>query len=728
MNPHQCLSRLFKAAPIAIAVTQFLAVSAWAQSATQLNTIEIRADSDATSYSVPNATTATKTDTPIMETPLSIQIVPQQVIQDQKATTLDQVLRNVSGVKSDAFATGEIINLRGFVSYTTFRNGFRLDDPNGAGIANLSNVDSVEVLKGPAAILYGRVEPGGVVNLVTKQPKATPGYSISQSVGSYREYVTDFDATGPLNEDSTVLYRLIATSGAAGSWRHGPSSQDQLTTDKTFIAPTLQWKISPQTQITLEAEYNHSNLNYDTGNMNPFVNNSIVSLPRDQALITGPARQETNFIGLSWSHQFNDIWSVKHQTYHHRLDADLSGYLGVNYANWPNIFTQAGSTWTVERGLFPITAYQETTATILDLTGHFDSSGLKHTLLLGADYYQLKSQFTSQHSGTFVTTDAFNPGPVSGLVIDPTMDSVGNSTTDNYGVYLQDQIKLPHGVQVLGGLRYQNVHRTGGTLSGGTGGTFTPDLDQNDHALTPRLGLLWQARDGLSFYGNYAENFGANTGRDFAGDPLKPESATQYEIGTKAELLDGKVNTSLALFNLTKKNVLTADLANDPSGALGYKTTTGEIRSQGVEFDIQGELVPGWNAIATYTYTDIVITKSNNGDEGLRVANVPRNMASFSTTYKLRQESLQGWKVGGGVFWRDAAPDATNALFAPERTVVNALASYELKKGKYKSTFQLNIENVFDQSYYTDVVTYANLAQFRASTPRTATASFKVEF
>ncbi len=694
-----------------------------AEKTTELSRIEIIGAAPASDYAVSKASTGTKTDTPLLETPLSIQVIPQQVLQDQNATTLDQVLRNVSGVKSDAFATGEIINLRGFTNYATFRNGLRLDDPTGAGIANLSNVDSVEVLKGPAAILYGRVEPGGIVNLVTKQPKATSGYTIAQSVGSYDHYVTDLDATGPLNEDKNVLYRFIATYDKAGSWRYGPSTQDQLGTEKIFIAPTLQWKVSPQTQVTLEAEYNHSNLNYDTGNLNPYVNNQIVFLPRNQSLITGTAKQDTTLVGLTWSHKLTDDWSIKHQTFYNRLDTDLGNYLTLNYANWPNIFTQVGSHWTTERGLYPITSYQETVATILDLTGHFETAGLKHTLLLGADYYRLKSQFGGKHSSTFVTTDAVNPGPVTGLAADPTLEMAFPSTTDNYGVHLQDQIKLPYGVQILGGLRYQKVHRTGGTQSGGAGGTYTPDAVQDDHAVTPRLGLLWQARDWLSLYGNYAENFGANTGRDFAGDPLKPESAQQYEVGAKAELLGGKLTTSLALFKLTKQNVATADPLNP-----GFNIAIGEVRSQGVEFDIQGELVPGWNAIATYTYTDAVITKSNNGDEGLRKANVPRNLASISTTYKLPQESLHGWKIGCGVFWRGAALDGTNTLITPGRTVVDAMAAYEFKTGQYKTTFQLNIDNVFDRRYYTDALFYANLAQFRAGAPRTATASVKLEF
>ena len=169
---------------------------------TEMSPIQVRGTSQEQSYTVPVASTGTKTDTPIMETPLNIQVVPQQVLQDQNATTLEQALKNVSGVKSSSnYGLQEYIYLRGFLTTTTFRNGFRIDDSLGNGLRSMTNVDSVEVLKGPAAFLYGRVEPGGVVNLVTKQPQATPYYSLEQQVGSWDHYLTNLDATGPVNQD-----------------------------------------------------------------------------------------------------------------------------------------------------------------------------------------------------------------------------------------------------------------------------------------------------------------------------------------------------------------------------------------------------------------------------------------------------------------------------------------------------------------------------------------------
>ncbi|MGC2165228.1 MAG: TonB-dependent receptor, partial [Gallionella sp.] len=301
-----------------------------------------------------------------------------------------------------------------------------------------------------------------------------------------------------------------------------------------------------------------------------------------------------------------------------------------------------------------------------------------------------------------------------------------NSTTDSSGVYIQDQIKLPGNVQVLGGLRYQKVSNTSSN-SDATGLT-TPSAPQSDSATTPRVGILWQARDWLSVYGNYAENFGANTGRDWQGNTMKPESAQQKEVGVKSEFLGGKLRTGLAYFDLTKQNVLTADKINDPTGALGYQVAIGEVRSKGTELDIQGEIQPGWNIIAIYAHTEIRITKSNNGDVGLRKDNVPKDMASLWTTYEFKQESLRGWKIGGGPTWRSSSTDSTNTIDTPGFTLVDAMAAYEFKAGKKKVTAQLNINNLFNKSYYTDAWVAGNVVVLYFGTPRSATASVKVEF
>jgi iron complex outermembrane recepter protein len=202
-------------------------------------------------YVLPNATSGTKTDTPIMETPLNVQVISKQVLKDQQVVDLNQALKNVSGVTMTKAASGAFVDklfLRGFATNTLFRNGFRMDDAN-SNIGNgqqFANVESIEVLKGPAAILYGRVEPGGMVNIITKQPLATPYYALNQQFGSYSLFRTTVDATGPLTKDDTLLYRFNA------SFQNNNSFRDLVANEDVFLAPVLKWNISPRTQVTVE--------------------------------------------------------------------------------------------------------------------------------------------------------------------------------------------------------------------------------------------------------------------------------------------------------------------------------------------------------------------------------------------------------------------------------------------------------------------------------------------
>ncbi|MEI7432379.1 MAG: TonB-dependent siderophore receptor, partial [Betaproteobacteria bacterium] len=640
-----------------------------------------------------------------METPLAIQVVPQQVLQDQQVLTLDQALVNVSGVRSvnNPYQTkgGQVFYLRGFFARSALRNGAWLSDEDGyggLGSQTMSNVERVEVMKGPAAILYGRVEPGGIVNIVTKKPKDTPYYSLEQMAGSWDHYVTNAEATGPLNEDKTLLFRVNASYDTQGSW------QDAVNSQNTFIAPTLQWKISPQTQVTLEAEYSH---NPTAENMLyvPFdsATGQHVPVSRTQNVQHFTTISDKSLLELNWSHEFNDDWKISQRIAHNQAKYTVDGY----YANW-FVTTHLGDAWTADMIRLGVDNQTTTDAIELNLLGHFDTAGFKHNLLLGADYHSFNNeqmQRASNLAGPVFTQNLLAPTTPSGLTFDSTAYySSGFKDTHN-GVYVQDQIKLPHGIDILAGLRWQKMQlgrdgraQVGTGLGGDDSISSTPESDFE--AVTPRIGLVWQAREGLSFYANYAENFGPNTGKDYLGATLKPQSAKQYEIGEKTELFGGKLTSSLALFELTKTDMGAPDLIHDPAGLFGYQVTVGEIRSRGVEFDIQGEVQTGWNVIASYTYTDIVVSKTTAGSgyvEGNRMPNVPRNMINLFTTYELKGERLHGWKIGGGVTAYDSATDQANTFETPGYAVANAMASYEMKAGGKKTTLQLNINNLFDK-------------------------------
>ena len=676
-------------------------------------------------YVLPNATAGTKTDTPIMETPLNVQVISKQVMKDQQVITLADSLKNVSGVTLNSssigqgWATGanQSIVVRGFASDTYLRNGFRLQQ--GADTREMANVESVEVLKGSAAILYGLVEPGGMVNVVTKQPQATSYYAVNQQFGSYDMYRTTADATGPIVGNKDVLYRVNMSYQNSGSFR------DFVNNEKFYIAPIVKWNISPRTQVTGELEYGHDNLGLDNLAV-PLLNNQFMYTPINRNYgAPVPKKLDTIFGSANWSHQFNDDWSIKHSASvnHSNSSAFGTSVLAPLLATY---FVAGAPADQMALGLYQYTATNNTYATNMDLTGHFDTAWFKHTLLLGGDYYRMDNASSSGSSlYNMAGNSILNPTPCAtitcGLAINPTSPyaiPAMDSQTDQYGLYLQDQIKLPYDVHVTGGFRYQNIHQANGWI--GSNGVSHPSPSLSADAVTPRVGLLWQPQKWLSLYSNYTESFGANQGNVYVNNTTMkaaaPTSSQQWEVGFKNEFFGGRLRSTFAYYDLTKQNVASGDPDPTHCGG-GCVRLIGGVRSRGPEFDIQGEILPGWNAIANYANTDITVTKASVGDYpavGSRYWGVPRNTASLWNTYDFQQDPLKGFKVGGGVTLRDGTlaqsigRDNTAPTTAGYATV-DLLAAYSLKLGnKSKVSVQFNINNLLDKLYYTSAATYSS--------------------
>ncbi len=318
---------------------------------------------------------------------------------------------------------------------------------------------------------------------------------------------------------------------------------------------------------------------------------------------------------------------------------------------------------------------------------------------------------------------------------------------------------MPYDVHVTGGIRYQNYHQNNiSTVLGSPASGF----GQSQDAVTPRVGILWHPQRWVSLYANYAESFGANNGLVYAGPGqakgIAATSASQYEGGLKTEFFDGRLRGTLAYFDLTKTNIATADTGLDPSthllhdcgsGPGSCSLAIGAVRSRGPELDIQGELLPGWNAIATYTNIDINVIKTNANNDSLNGINVgdrmflvPRNTASFWTTYELLDTDYKGLKFGGGVTVRDGqmtngGADASFALLPPAKipgyATVGLMTAYSHAYGKSKVSIQLNINNLLDQRYYTSQSILGNNPNEYGTTvnygaPRTFIGSIRVEF
>ncbi len=745
--------------PIAAAVLAAFSAIAYAQQATidatkTLPTITITGEAEQ-GYAASQASTGTKTDTPLMETPVNIQVVTQQVLQDQKATSLDTVLNNVSGVLSyEQGGSIESVIVRGFdTGQTIFFDGFRIYDHFGNGLQNLTNIDRIEVMKGPAATLYGEAQPGGIVNLVSKQPLATPYHSLEQSIGSWNHSITTFDTTGPLNADKSLLYRLDGSYDKSDSWRDGIWNRS------TFIAPSLKWIISPQTQASIKVAYTHNPQASDNGQIVPLVNNQIVPVPRTvnfyDPAYTGQTNDITS-IQFDWSHKFNDDWLIKNRWLNY--SAKTSGVFVNGSFLPPGTAGNIGDGWNVQLG-YPQwgsgaaakqVSDEKNQATEFDLIGHFDTAGLKHTLLLGADYAVHTEPGTvtgGASTNTFVVPVSYTVA--TPLYLDPENLYSWDTRSVDWGLYAQDQVKLPHNIDLLVGLRYQNWKQTGWSRSYGatnvaSGSDFYSVSDPyQSSATTPRLGLVWEAENWLSLYGQYSDNYFPNTGFDYQHKTLKATGAKNKEVGAKTEFSDGKLTSTLAYFDLTKTNVPSADLVHfdTDTNAYDFQATIGEVNSKGLEWDLQGRITPNWNVIITYAHTDAKVTVDTNSlsttgiasTVGNRMQNVPYNMGSFWNTYDFHEGALEGWTLGGGIVARGSSVDGSNAVNTPGYVVANVMARYVTKWNASKLTAQLNINNLFNIDYFaSSSYDYAckgcSYAGVTYGTPRSAMATVKLEY
>lgn len=680
-------------------------------------------------YSVTNTTTATKTDTPIIRTPVNIQVIPQQILKDQQVVRLEQALQNVSGVGVvQNGGDGDAFSVRGFAVNNYYRNGvLRVTGNSPIGPREVSNVERIEVLKGPASILYGRIEPGGLINVVTKQPWSTPYTAISQQFGSFDYYRTSIDTTGPVTGDGKLLYRLGFAYEDAGSF------VDFVNSDHVLFAPTLQWNISDRTQATFNFEY-YSADDVQGGNTsvvagprnpdNPLVNRPL-ALPRNRFLGEPGDGFSSHYVDLGYtiSHQFNDNWRIKHnfnanlntlerQQTTFPLNLDFGAFYPEPLANCD----PANGSCQIPRGLTTGSGFQDAYYTSLDLTGHVDTFNLKHTLLFGTDYYHLT--FGSIGSSPLVSAiDAFNP--VYGqrkIVFDDAQRNIQTTTSWN-GVYFQDQVQFPHDVFFLAGFRYDNAR-----VDRDRSNNPNQSLGEIEAAgqVKPRFGLLWQPVSELSLYSNYVENFGVGqTNND--GTTLPPQTAQQWEVGAKTELFDGRLSASLAWFNLTRQNVATTSLA-DPNVLVAI----GEARNQGLEFDFSGEILPGWKWIGSYAYIDSEITRDNDGNQGNRLFNVPEHSGSLWNTYEFLDGFLRGFKFGGGIVAKSQRQSGIeNDTQLPGYAILNLVAAYQWKVGKYAVKTQLNIDNLLDKYYFAGS---QNRDFNLVGTPRTFLGSVSVNF
>jgi len=669
-------------------------------------------------YNITNAVTATKTDTPLMQTPVSVKVVPQQVMKDQQVITVDQALRNVSGAVAGAGGTGTFF-LRGFGSSNIYRDGF-LNQSQWSHTEDLTNVERVEVLKGPGSILYGRSEPGGLVNFVTKQPLDTPYYSLQQQFGSFDHYRTNIDVGGPLTENKDLTYRFNF------GYQTNNTFQEFGGNERIFVAPSVRWKISDKTTSTLKVEY--SDIKETGDGTVPLMGDRPAPIPRSRNLGDPWNLQEDEYVmvSLNTEHALNDSWKLQHRFNYSNYNYTLTGFNPDG--DWAPIDPLIGD---ISRSFFAQNIdgndYQHNFFTAVEVTGKFETGFAKHTLLMGGDYYHSDNRYTNAGFGAnpnqYDISNIYLPTHQAGSPIINAADvTTTNSTLPWFGLYMQDQIELPYNVHLLVGFRYDNAE-----INSIATGEYATDLTQS-HAdkLSPRAGMLWQPIPELSVYGSYTENFGASNTVS-RGIPLPPQTATQWEAGIKSELFDGRFTGTIAYFDLKKQNTPVA------VDALTTKAV-GEAQSKGMELDITGEILAGWNIIGAYAYTPFAKTIDNGVDadgsassqNGKRLNNAPKHSGSLWTTYEFQQSVLQGLKLGAGmqaVGQREIGYNETAQ--APGYVIANLMVSKLWTLGATRLTTQVNVDNLFDKTYTSSIYSYGPT---NYGTPVTVMGSIKLEY
>lgn len=644
-------------------------------------------------YAVTQTSTATKTDTPIMQTPASVQVIPEVVIKDQQAFRLQDVVKNVSGVQPWHGYGGEIQSfiVRGFLqSSLNYRNGIRIP----ATKFDLANVERVEVLKGASAMLYGFSDPGGMISTVTKQPESEPYYSVEQRFGSYNFFRTEVNATGPLSREHGLNYRIDLSYLDTDSFRQFISH------DRIFLAPSLSWQVTPDTRMTLSYEYLDENNSYDWGI--PAFGNRLAKIPLSRTFAQpGLQNQQVNhLIDFRIDHRYND-----------NIRFNAGTVAARNLKNWQSIYTgrvvekldpqnpdrKLGDAdrfyWFSPEKVGTLTAWVNG---IFD----FETYGVKHKVLLGGEYHvtELDYQGANDKADT-INIFTFDPRQ-SNLPIDQIrnlpMDTFFVSTrSTSQAIYLQNQMTFWEKLHILGGFRYDWVERSQ-NLS-----WWAPDaIDaRNDGFISPRVGILYEPTSWLSLFGSFSESFGPAFAYDTGGPRLyKFDSATQFEGGLKTQFFNGALIANLVYFDLEKTQLVT-----DPTSENIRLSVPLRGKSKGVEFDIQGQIYKGLSMIGTYAYTDTktVADPSVPENTGNRLPYAPVHQGSIWLKYDFDYEWLKGFSLGAGVFAAGRRyGDAANSYFDDTYARVDLMAAYRKRLGRTMMTAQLNINNVNDAEYF----------------------------
>jgi iron complex outermembrane receptor protein len=609
----------------------------------------------------------------VMDIPQAVQIIDSTVIADQQINRLTDVIRNVNGIAlgENRGSTNETFNARGYSlgANNVFKNGARTSL---GGSLEASTLESVEVLKGSAALLYGGVTGGAVVNLVTKKPKFNWGGEVSMRAGSYNFYKPIVDVYGPISKN--IAFRVIGTTENSDSFR------DVVKTSRVYVNPSLLFKLGQRTDLLLQGDYLKSNYTPDFG-IGTVFGGQIPDIGRNAFLNVSWAYNHTKTATAQANliHRFNNVWKLNvigaYQSY-------FRNYFG---AERPQGATTNGVTSSISPRALTRSQNQEYTYNQqLNLTGGAQTGFIKHTFLFGADADQSRTTSYGFKYGTAAnapttanaaTVNILDPSTYATSLDIPFTRIYQNTFTPIYrmGAFAQDLIELTDKFKVLAGVRYtwQKQPRA----STFNEDTQTTTLASNgigkakiDKAFSPKIGLIYQPLTTTSIYASYANNFTSNTGVDVFGAPLAPSIIDQYEVGIKNDLLNGRLTVNVTAYRiLNNRFAQTAQFqanGTTPNSDTNVKEFSGKTASDGVEVDVTGRLSGNLYFLGGFAYNFIRYTSTlpTGITEGERiVGSVPRT-ANGTVFYTFNHGAVKGLKLGLSGFYTGARNSGFNTL------------------------------------------------------------------
>lgn len=612
---------------------------------------------------------ASKLDLDIHETPQAISVVPQALIESQAALSTGDMLKNVSGVTySGGEGRRDQFYVRGFdARRDTLVDGFRDDslyyrDP--------VNTESIEVLKGPSSVTYGRSGGGGMINRVSKKPVDERIASARFIAGTDDLYRAELDMGDSLSDD--MSYRLTTAVEDSGSFR------DFVTSERYSINPSIKWQVNEQTSVLAQLEYLNQDRTPDRGIP------GVDGKPADVDI--------SNYYGEHYDFSSNEVINLRLVLDHaFSENLRLSSAVLASNAELDAINTRANGltdSGDVRRRSFKFPQEQRNLMLVNDLTLTTRTGAIEHQIVAGAE---LSHQERDLFVDSLYIEDANlqNPQFTYPTVTFDTPNIDHTFTGKTAAVYLQDLIRLNNQWQVLAGLRYDHYKQKQKSHLNGS------QVDRSDESISPRLGVVYQPNDAQMFYGSASQSFrplGQKLFefRDYNWDQ-KPQESIQYEVGMKQKLMDGNASLNVALFSLTKKNVATADPAEE-----ARFVQTGKQRAQGLELDFVGQITPAWQLFANATLMDTEVVEDNTFPEGNHLEKAAEKSAGIWSDYTLNN----GITLGVGAFYvGERYSDLNNRVRLPSYTRLDASVGYTTPG----YDLRLNIENLTDETYYAEV-------------------------